>query len=84
MNSSENVDDVRQKTDPFAIATLACALGSFVFLPIIFVPIGWLSAIISYYRLKENKNLKGKGIRLAGSILLIPSMIYLFYTLGML
>ncbi len=71
-----------RKTDPFAIITLAAALGSWVFLPIIFVPVGWLSAIVSYYRLKENPNLKGKGIRLAGAIILIPAMIYLFYILN--
>ncbi len=71
------IDD--RKTDPFAIITLAAALASWVFLPIIFVPLGWLSAIVSYYRLKENPELKGKGIRLAGAIILIPAMIYLIY-----
>lgn len=71
-----------QTTDPFAILTLASALASLVFLPIIFVPIGWLSAILSYYRLKENPNLKGRGIRITGAIILIPSMLWLFYTLS--
>lgn len=71
-----------QRTDPFATITLASALASLAILPVIFVPIGWLSAIVSYTRLKEDPSLKGKGIRNAGAIILIPSMLWLLYNLG--
>jgi len=79
-NNSEAVK--LQTTDPFAVITLAAALASLFILPIIFVPIGWLSAIVSRVRLKENPNLKGNGFQIAGAILLIPSMLWLFYDLG--
>lgn len=46
--------------------------------PIVFVPICFFASLISYYRLKENSNLKGRGLRLTGAILGVISSIWLF------
>jgi hypothetical protein len=67
------------KTDPFAIMTFAAGLGGFVILPILFIPVGFITGILSYYRLKENENLKGKGLRIAGWILTCINMLWLMY-----
>ena len=75
------MSEQNQTTDPFAIIALTSALASLLILPIIFVHIGWLSAILSRVRLKENPNLKGNGIQIAAGIILIPSMLWLFYNL---
>jgi len=54
----------------------------FWILPIVFTPICYICAIVSYYRLKENPNLKGKGLRITGAILGAISMLYMFYQFG--
>ncbi|MDB4665923.1 hypothetical protein OAE86_00455 [Akkermansiaceae bacterium] len=56
------------KTDIFAVITLASGVGSLIILPIIFVPICFICSLVSHTRLKENPNLKGKGVRLVGAI----------------
>ena len=68
-----------KKTEPFAITTFAAGLGGFVILPILFIPIGFIASIISYYKLKENKSLKGKGLRFFGAILNAINLLYLMY-----
>lgn len=68
-------------TDIFAILTFGTGLLSLLVLPIILAPICYVSSIISYYRLKENPNLKGKGLRISGFIFGIISIIYMFITL---
>lgn len=71
-----------QKHDVFAVLTFATAMVSIFILPIIFVPICYICSIISYYRLKDNPNLKGKGLRLAGAIIGAVSLLYLLWSLG--
>lgn len=68
-----------RKTDPLAAIAFAAGLGGFVILPILFIPIGYISAIVSYYRLKENEYLKGKGLRNAGAILTTINILYVMY-----
>ena len=69
----------QQKTDPFAIVAFAAGLGGFVILPILFIPIGYIASILSYYRLKENKELQGSGIRIVGSVLTTINILWLMY-----
>lgn len=71
--------EVQKKTDPFAITCFAAGLGGFVVLPILFIPLGFIAGIVSYYRLKENEYLKGKGLRIAGWILTCINMLYFMY-----
>jgi len=73
------MSETQQKTDPFAIISFAAGLGGFLILPILFVPIGYISAIVSYYRLKENKELKGSGLRIIGVILTTVNIFWLMY-----
>lgn len=67
------------KTDPYAIITFCTGLLGFMILPIVFVPICYIFSLLSHYRLKENKNFKGKGLRLAGALLNTVNIIYLIY-----
>jgi len=73
------LNETQQKTDPFAIISFAAGLGGFLILPILFVPIGYIAAIVSYYRLKENKELKGSGLRIIGGILTSVNILWLMY-----
>ncbi len=73
------MSETQQKTDPFATISFAAGLGGFLILPIIFVPVGYISAIVSYFRLKENKELKGGGLRIAGAILTTANIFWLMY-----
>ncbi len=73
------MSEIQQKTDPFAIISFAAGLGGFLILPILFVPIGYISGIVSYYRLKENKELKGKGLRIIGAILNSINILWLMF-----
>ena len=77
-DDSSMYDGVR-KTDPFAVVTFAAGLGGLVLLPIIFVPVAYVTAIVSYYRLKENPMLKGQGLRVTGAIFNTISLLYLMY-----
>jgi hypothetical protein len=69
----------QRKTDPFAAMSFAAGLGGFVILPILFVPIGYISSIVSYYRLKEDESLSGRGLRLIGAILTTINLFWLMY-----
>jgi hypothetical protein len=69
VKKNDTLVDAQQKTDVFAIISLAAGAGGFIILPIIFAPIGFIASWVSYYRLKENKELKGNGLRIAGAIL---------------
>lgn len=71
--------DETKKTDPYAIITFCTGLLGFMILPIVFVPICYVFSLLSHYRLKENKNFKGKGLRLAGALLNTVNIIYLIY-----
>lgn len=68
-----------RKTEPFAIVAFASGIGGFVVLPILFIPVGFISSLISYYRLKENSELKGRGLRWIGAILTMLNILYLMY-----
>jgi hypothetical protein len=80
---SANAQNQKQTTDIFAVLTFGSALLSLLILPIIFAPICYLCAIISYYRLKENPTLKGSGLRLVGAIIGAFSMLYMLWQFGM-
>ncbi len=74
----------QQTTDIFAVLTLATGMLSILILPIVFAPICYICAIVSYYRIKDNPNLQGKGLRHTGAIIGAISMIYLLWVLGVL
>lgn len=79
--SANFLDESEKKTtDIWAVVTFATALIGFMYLPLLFVPICFLSSIISYYRLKDNQNLTGKGLRLTGAIINSINILYLMYT----
>lgn len=71
--------DEAVRTDPYAIITFCTGLLGFMILPILFVPICYIFSLLSHYRLKENRNFKGKGLRLAGALLNTVNIIYLIY-----
>lgn len=73
-------DSEKKSTDIWAVVTFATALIGFMYLPLLFVPICFISSIISYYRLKDNQNLTGKGLRLTGAIINSINILYLMYT----
>lgn len=75
-----SIEDEEIKTDPYAIVTLATGLMGFMVFPILFVPVCYIFSLLSYYRLKDNKNLKGKGLRLTGAIINSINILYLYYT----
>jgi hypothetical protein len=74
-----STDYETKTTDIFASISLAAGVGGFLILPIIFVPIGYIASIISYYRIKENNNLKGSGMRIIGAILTSINIFWLMY-----
>ncbi|MFV8366205.1 zinc-ribbon domain-containing protein [Flavobacterium sp. XS1P27] len=80
VENNKSIDDSEKTTDIFAIASFASGLGGFLILPILFVPIGYITSIISYYRLKENPKLNGKGLRIIGAILTTLNIFWLMYT----
>ena len=71
----------QKETDIFAIIAFASALISLLVLPILFVPISFISNLVSYYKLKENPNLKGWGLKIAAAILSFISLGWYFYML---
>ena len=71
-------EDIR--TDPYAIVTFCTGLLGFMFLPLLFVPVCFIVSILSYYRLKDNKHLKGKGLRITGAIINSINILYLYYS----
>jgi hypothetical protein len=78
-DKKDTIRATQQKTDPFAIIAFAAGLGGFVVVPIFFVPVGYIAAIVSYYRLKENEELKGKGLRIVGAIFTTLNIFWLMY-----
>lgn len=68
------------KTDPYAILTFCTGLIGFMVLPILFVPVCFFISILSYYRLKDNKSLKGNGLRLTGALINSVNILYLYYS----
>ena len=69
-----------QKTELFAIISFAAGLGGFLILPILFVPIGYIAAVVSYYRINENKQeWKGHGLRITGALLTTANILWLMY-----
>ena len=81
-SASTSTIPIRQETDMFAILCFSTGMLGFFFLPMVFVPICYISSIISYHRFKDNPNMSGKGLRITGSILGAISMLYLFHQLG--
>lgn len=71
-------------TEPFAIATFIAGILGFLIFPIIFIPIGWISAIISYFRLKDNPDYTGSVFRIIGAILTIVNCLWLMHQYRML
>ena len=71
------------QTDPFAVATFAAGMGGLLILPILFIPVGYICAIVSYYKLKDNPELKGGGLRIAGAILTTLNILYLLFSSGL-
>lgn len=70
------------KTDIFAVLCFATGIVGFFILPIIFTPMCYIAGIISHYRMKDNPDLKGNGIRIVGALLGIASMVYLLFQFG--
>lgn len=68
------------KTDPYAILTFCTGLMGFMVLPLLFVPVCFIISILSYYRLKDNKSLKGNGLRLTGALINSANILYLYYS----
>ena len=68
-----------KRTDIFAIICFASGMFSLMLLPLVMVPICYVSAIISYYRLREDPNLKGQWLRIVGAICGACSMLYLMW-----
>lgn len=78
---SENDTSIHEDrtTDIFAIIAFASGVGGFIILPILFIPVGYISALVSYYRIRENKNLEGESIRIFGAILTTINILWLMY-----
>jgi hypothetical protein len=79
--TSENQGQpIAKQTDTFAIITLVTAiLGALLFpLAIICVPISIICAWISYYKIRENEHLKGEGLRLAGALVNVANVIFIY------
>lgn len=76
----ELAPNLQKSTDIYAVITFATALLGFMFLPLLFVPICFIFSLVSYYRLKDNKNLQGKGLRLVGALINSVNILYLMYT----
>ena len=74
-------DSEKKSTDMWAVVTFATALIGFMYLPLLFVPVCFISSFISYYRIKNTPNLTGKGLRLTGAIINSVNILYLMYTL---
>ena len=80
IENNQSIEDSDKTTDIFAIVSFACGVGGFLILPILFVPIGYIASIISYYRLKENKNLNGSSLRIIGAVLTTLNIFWLMYS----
>ena len=74
----------REETDVFAIVTFASGILGLLILPIVFAPLTLVFGMISYYRLKENPRLRGKGLRFVGAICGAIALLVMFRQLGIL
>jgi tetratricopeptide (TPR) repeat protein/predicted RNA-binding Zn-ribbon protein involved in translation (DUF1610 family) len=69
----------KRTTDPLAIVCFATGMLSLLILPIVFAPICYITGIVSYYRLRENPDLKGRWLRITGALCGVLSILYLLY-----
>jgi hypothetical protein len=69
--------DSPTKTDVFAILCFATGTLSLFLLPIVMCPACLICSMVSRYRLKEDPNLKGRWLRIIGSLSGVTSLIYL-------
>jgi membrane-bound metal-dependent hydrolase YbcI (DUF457 family) len=67
----------KRETDPFAFFCFLTGLNSLFFFPEVLVPVCYGCGIVSYYRLKGDRNLKGQGWRVTGWILGSLSCVFL-------
>lgn len=67
----------KQTTDIFAVLCFSTGMLSLVILPIVFAPACYITGIVSYYRLKDNPELKGRWLRLVGAIAGVISILWL-------
>lgn len=75
----ETVPSQNPKTDIFAVICFSTGMLGIVILPLIFTPVAFISGVISYYRLRDNPALKGRGLRLTGAILASLSILWLLF-----
>ena len=75
----ERDDKTTRQTDIFAILCFATGLISLLLLPILFMPACYVCGMVSYYRLKENKHLKGQALRIVGWVFGTLSFLYLLW-----
>jgi hypothetical protein len=75
----QEVAGQQRQTDIFAILCFATGIISIFVLPILFMPACYICGIVSYYRLKENPNLKGQGLRITGWIFGSISFLYVLW-----
>ncbi len=69
----------KRRTDIFAVICFAAGLVSIFFLPILLMPTCYICGIVSYYRLKENRHLKGQALRIVGWVFGSISFLYLLW-----
>lgn len=79
VDKGDSCKEINQTTEPFGIVSFSAALMGIVFLPILFVPVGFIAGALSSYRLLENKNLKGKGFMMIGMLLTVLNFLWLQY-----
>ena len=68
-----------RQTDIAAVICFASGLLSLMILPILLVPVCYITNFVSYYRLRDNPQLKGNGLRITGMIFGLISLLYLFW-----
>lgn len=76
MDSSNHTGHDSRKTDIFAILAFATSLLGFLIFPIIFVPACYIFCIVSKYRLRENKHLKGTGLLICAWLFGVIELLY--------
>ncbi|MEW4925197.1 hypothetical protein [Algibacter sp. 2305UL17-15] len=91
--ATDREEELNRKTEPFAIVTFICGIGIITTLvlgrliPIIFILIivvfGYISSIVSYFKLKEDIELKGGGIRVIGAIFIVIGSVWIMENLGL-
>lgn len=80
--SPENVKSVGfglERTDIYAVLCFATGFLGLFYSPALTFPITYVTSIVSSYRLRENPQLAGKGLRIAGSILGIITFLLMLY-----